>query len=207
MRWFEPIGYVGSFLMFLTFFMKTMIPLRITAIAANCVMIIYTASAGIMPVLILQSCLLPLNILRFVQMKRLVARVKQSAQGKLDLTPLLPFMRKQMRQTGDILFKAGEQGDRMYYLQKGEIRLRELDIVLGAGEVMGEISLLSADRARTATAVCESACELYEIDQEVVMQLFYQRPEFGFFLVRLVTKRLLDNIDNAEPRAALVTRA
>src|SRR5262249_12967717 len=134
-------------------------------------------------------------------------RVQQSAQGKLDLTPLLPFMRKQLRQTGDVLFKAGEQGDRMFYVQKGEIRLRELDIVLGAGEVMGEISLLSADRARTATAICESACELYEIDQQIVMQLFYQRPEFGFFLVRLVTKRLLDNLDNAEPRAALVTRA
>jgi len=207
MRWFEPIGYVGSLLMFLTFFMKTMIPLRVTAIAANVVMIVYTASAGILPVLILQSCLLPLNVVRFVQMKRLVSRVQASSRGEVDLGPLLPFMRKRLHETGDVLFRAGDVGDRMYYIQRGDIRLRELDIVLKPGDVLGEISLLSADRARTATAICESECELYEIDQAVVMQLFYQRPEFGFFLIRLVTKRLLDNAENAEPRAALTTRA
>jgi CRP/FNR family cyclic AMP-dependent transcriptional regulator len=106
-----------------------------------------------------------------------------------------------------VLFRAGDPGDRMYYVQRGEVRLKEIDVVLREGDVLGEISLLTDRKGRTATAVCESRCELYSVTRDVVMQLFYQRPEFGFFLVRLVTKRLLDNIDNAEPRAALVTRA
>jgi CRP/FNR family cyclic AMP-dependent transcriptional regulator len=194
----EVIGYVGSVLMFLTFFMKTMIPLRFTAICANVVMIAYTSIKGVPPILILQSCLLPLNILRFVQMKRLITRVKAAARGDFKIEPLLPFMKHETRADGDVLFKAGDKGDRMYFLQAGRVRLREIEKVLKDGDVFGEIGLLSADKERTATAVCEGECNLYSLTQDVVLQLFYQKPEFSFFLVRLVTKRLLDNLEDAQ---------
>jgi len=196
--WVQAIGYVGSVLMFLTFFMKTMIPLRLTAIAANCVMITYTSIAGIYPVLILQTCLRPLNVLRFIQMKRLITRVKAAARGDFKIEPLLPFMKHETRKDGDILFKTGDRGDRMYFLQRGRVRLKEIDKVLKDGDVFGEIGLLSADKERTATAVCEGECDLYSVTQDVVLQLFYQKPEFSFFLVRLVTKRLLDNLEDAQ---------
>jgi CRP/FNR family transcriptional regulator, cyclic AMP receptor protein len=196
-HWFEPIGYAGSVLMFLTFFMKTMIPLRVTAIAANVVMITYTALAGVIPVLVLQSCLLPLNILRFVQMKRLVARVKDAARGDFEIKPLLPFMKRERHVDGDVLFRTGDRGDCMYFLQRGTVRLQEIEVELHAGDVFGEIGLLTADKHRTATAVCVGECELYRVTQQVVFQLFYQKPEFSFFLVRLVTKRLLDNLEEA----------
>ncbi|HTJ42840.1 MAG TPA: cyclic nucleotide-binding domain-containing protein [Kofleriaceae bacterium] len=197
-NWVQAIGYVGSVLMFLTFFMKTMIPLRLTAIAANCVMITYTSIAGIYPVLILQTCLLPLNVLRFIQMKRLITRVKAAARGDFKIEPLLPFMKHETRKDGDVLFKTGDRGDRMYFLQRGRVRLKEIDKVLKDGDVFGEIGLLSADKERTATAVCEGECDLYSVTQDVVLQLFYQKPEFSFFLVRLVTKRLLDNLEDAQ---------
>ena len=196
--WFEPIGYVGSLLMFMSFFMKTMIPLRITAICANVVMIAYTLIAGVLPIFILQSCLLPLNILRFIQMKRLVARVKAAARGDFSIDPLLPFMKHEKRKDGDVLFQVGDRGDRMYFLQKGTVLMRELDKRLRAGDVFGEIGLLSADKARMATAICEGECELYSVTQDVVFQLFSQKPEFSFFLVRLVTKRLRDNLEDAQ---------
>jgi CRP/FNR family cyclic AMP-dependent transcriptional regulator len=197
-NWVQAIGYVGSVLMFLTFFMKTMIPLRMTAIAANCVMIVFTSIAHVYPILILQSCLLPLNIVRFIQMKRLITRVKAAARGDFKIEPLLPFMKHERRVDGDVLFKTGDRGDCMYFLQQGRVRLRELDKVLKDGDVFGEIGLLSADKERTATAVCEGPCELYSVTQDVVFQLFYQKPEFSFFLVRLVTKRLLDNLEDAQ---------
>jgi hypothetical protein len=184
--------------MFLTFFMKTMIPLRITAITANCIMIAYTALAGVIPVLILQSCLLPLNVLRFIQMKRLIQRVQASARGDFKIDPLLPFMKHELRKAGDVLFRVGDPGDRMYYVHHGRVQLKEVDRVVEASEVLGEISLLSTDNARTATAVCLTDCELYAVTQDVVLQLFYQRPEFSFFIVRLVTKRLLDNVASAQ---------
>lgn len=197
-NWVQAIGYVGSVLMFLTFFMKTMIPLRMTAIAANCVMIVFTSIAHVYPILILQACLLPLNIVRFIQMKRLITRVKAAARGDFKIEPLLPFMKHEHRKDGDVLFKTGDRGDCMYFLQHGRVRLREIDKVLKDGDVFGEIGLLSADKERTATAVCEGPCELYSVTQDVVFQLFYQKPEFSFFLVRLVTKRLLDNLEDAQ---------
>jgi hypothetical protein len=176
--------------MFLTFFMKTMAPLRVTAIAANCVMIAYTALAGVVPVLVLQSCLLPLNVWRFVQLRRLTARVREAMTGALAIQPLLPFMTKARHVAGDVLFRAGDRGDRMFYLATGRVALREPGVTLEAGAIFGEISLFSAANRRTATAECATDCELYAVTQDVVLQLFYQRPELGFFLIRLVTARL-----------------
>lgn len=198
MSWIALIGYIGSVLMFMTFFMKTMIPLRVTAICANLVMITYTGIAGVIPILVLQSALLPLNILRFIQMKRLITRVKAAARGDFTIEPLLPFMKHELRKDGDVLFKVGDRGDRMYFLQKGTVNMRELEKRVRAGDVFGEIGLLSADKERMATAVCEGDCDLYSVTQDVVFQLFYQKPEFSFFLVRLVTKRLLDNLEDAQ---------
>ena len=197
-NWVQAIGYLGSVIMFMTFFMKTMIPLRLAAISANVVMITFTALISNYPILILHVCLLPLNTMRFFQMKRLIARVKAAARGDFKIEPLLPFMKHEDRKDGDVLFKTGDKGDCMYFLQRGRVRLREIDKVLKDGDVFGEIGLLSADKERTATAVCEGECSLYSVTQDVVLQLFYQKPEFSFFLVRLVTKRLLDNLEDAQ---------
>jgi CRP/FNR family transcriptional regulator, cyclic AMP receptor protein len=197
-NWVQAIGYLGSVIMFMTFFMKTMIPLRLAAISANVVMIVFTSLIANYPILILHISLLPLNTMRFFQMKRLIQRVKAAARGDFKIEPLLPFMKHEKRKDGDVLFKTGDKGDRMYFLQHGRVRLREIDKVLKDGDVFGEIGLLSADKERTATAVCEGECDLYSVTQDVVLQLFYQKPEFSFFLVRLVTKRLLDNLEDAQ---------
>ena len=150
----ELLGYVGSFLMFSTFYMKTMIPLRVTAIAANGCMITYTALSGIYPVLILQACLLPLNIVRLVQMRRLVAQVKESARGDFRIDPLLPFMRREQAAAGDTLFREGDTADKMYLIQRGRVRLLGIDKILGPGDVMGEIGVavvVPRDRDRPPT--------------------------------------------------------
>ena len=194
----EIVGYVGSALMFLTFFMKTMIPLRMTAIAANVVMIAYTGSKGVIPILVLQSCLLPLNVFRLVQMKRLVARVKAAARGDFRLDPLIPLMTHERKRAGEIVFRAGEESNRLYYVQRGAIRLEEIGKLVGAGEVLGEIGVLAPTNVRTATAICAEECDLYSLSGDQVLQLFYTNPEFGFYLVRLITRRLLANLKDAQ---------
>lgn len=196
--WIELVGYVGSTLMFLTFFMKTMIPLRMTAIAANVVMIVYTGSKGVIPILVLQSCLLPLNVFRLVQMKRLIARVKAAARGDFKLDPLMPLMTHEHRRAGEVVFRAGDESNRLYYVQRGSIRLEELGKLVTAGEVVGEVGVLSPTNVRTATAICVEDSDLYSLSSDQVLQLFYTNPEFGFFLVRLVTRRLLANLNEAQ---------
>src|SRR5262245_16533320 len=132
MGWVQILGYVGSALMFSTFYMKTMIPLRITGIAANCCMIVYTAIAHIWPVLILQSLLLPLNCYRLVQMRRLIDRVKKAARGDFKLDSLIPFMRHQPAKQGTTLFKVGEPADKLYLIQRGSVRLVQIERTVGA---------------------------------------------------------------------------
>ena len=193
----EWLGYLASVLMFSTFYMKTMIPLRVVGICANVCMIGYTAVKGVYPVLVLQSCLLPLNTVRLVQLRRLLERVRKAARGDFQVDALIPFMRPMHARKGTVLFRAGDPSDRMFLVQSGLVRLQNLEKEVRAGDLLGEIGVLAPDNRRTDTAICLEDSELFTITQGQVMQLYFQNPEFGFFLIRLVTKRLLTNLDEA----------
>lgn len=197
MGWQEFVGYLGSFLLFSTFWMRTMIPLRIAAIAGNLAMASYAAMAGFYPMVGLQALALPVNVARLVQMRRLTRRVALASGGEFTAGALVPFMRRETYQDGDVLFRAGDEGDRMYLIREGRVRLVEVDRVLGPDELFGEIGVISAKNRRTATAVCEGRTVLMTLDQDHVLQLYFQEPEFGFYLMRLVTDRLLHNLEEA----------
>jgi CRP-like cAMP-binding protein len=89
----------------------------------------------------------------------------------------------------------------MYLIREGKVRLVEVDRVLGPDEIFGEIGVISARNRRTATAVCEGRTILMKLDQDHVLQLYFQEPEFGFYLMRLVTDRLLHNLEEARASA------
>jgi CRP-like cAMP-binding protein len=69
---------------------------------------------------------------------------------------------------------------------------------IGAGTVLGEVSMFSPDRRRTATAICASDGELLVMSEDKVRQLYFQNPKFGFYLVQLITARLLENCARIE---------
>jgi hypothetical protein len=64
----DIIGYVASALVLATFSMRSMRPLRLTAIASNLAFIAYAAIGSMPPILILHSILLPMNVMRLSQM-------------------------------------------------------------------------------------------------------------------------------------------
>jgi len=191
--WTEFVGYLGSFLMFSTFWMKRMIPLRVAGITANCAMITYAASVSMYPVLVVQALMLPLNLWRLVQMRALVRRVQASSVGEFGPDALIPFMRKESFDDGDVLFRKGDKSDKMYLIREGKILLKEIDIKLYPGDVLGEIGLLSPTNRRTASAICEGKTRVLSMNRKDVHQLFFQQPQFGFHLMELVTERLLRN--------------
>ncbi len=193
MEWQEYVGYVGSFLMFSTFWMKTMIPLRLAGIAANCAMIIYAAAMHLYPMVAMQVLMLPVNIYRLVQMRALLVHVSQATGGGFRPDALLPFMDKEHAHNGEVLFRRGDDSHKLYLIREGAVRLVEIDHVLQPGDMFGEIGILSENNRRTATAICEGETRLLSITREDVTQLFFQNPAFGFFLMRLVTDRLLAN--------------
>jgi CRP/FNR family cyclic AMP-dependent transcriptional regulator len=79
--WVEAAGYLASFLVFATFCMKTMVPLRVEAISSKVAFIVYSFYDSLYPIFILHSVLLPLNVARTVQMLRLRRLVQKAAKG------------------------------------------------------------------------------------------------------------------------------
>ena len=63
------LGFAASFAVLATFLMRTMLPLRIVAVASNALFIAYGYCAHILPVLGLHLALLPINIGRLSEMR------------------------------------------------------------------------------------------------------------------------------------------
>ncbi len=67
MSWDQLPGYAASLLVFATFCMRSMVALRLVAIASNAAFLIYAGLDGLMPILLLHAALLPLNAMRLVE--------------------------------------------------------------------------------------------------------------------------------------------
>ncbi|HZL30176.1 MAG TPA: cyclic nucleotide-binding domain-containing protein [Pseudolabrys sp.] len=204
MTWVEAAGYFASLLVFTTFCMKTMIPLRLAALGSNVAFIVYGFYGHIYPVLILHAVLFPTNVWRMIEMLHLVRRVEAAAKGDLSVDWLKPFMKSARYSAGDLLFRAGDDADRLYMVLTGEILLEELGITLDPGDVFGEIALFSAAHQRTQSARCMTDIELLWIGESDLAQLCYQNPAMSFHLLRLITNRLLVDATLIKRRRALV---
>lgn len=186
-------GYAASALVFLTFSMKTLFPLRVVAIASNVAFLSYGYLAGLTPILILHGLLLPLNVLRTWELLQLQNKIKEALQTPPSIEILLPHMTKKKVDSGTVICRIGEAADRLYYIADGSVRIAEVDKIIEAGALFGEIGLFTADQTRTATVIAEEPTELYWIDREVVHRLYQAHPEFGLVLTRLVAERLAEN--------------
>src|SRR6478672_6249372 len=112
--WVEGIGYLASLLVFCTFYMKTMIPLRCVAIASNVAFMSFGIAGRVYPVLVLHAVLLPLNCVRLRQMQLLIRRVREASQGDLSVEWLTPLMTHQTHEAGHVLFRIGEPANSMF---------------------------------------------------------------------------------------------
>jgi len=91
-----------------------------------------------------------------------------------------------------VLFRQGEPADRLYMIQEGRVRFPEIEKTIGPGEVFGEVGVFAPAGVRALSAVCDADCRLSSISREKVLELYYQNPRFGFFLIRLVSGLVLE---------------
>jgi two-component system, NarL family, nitrate/nitrite response regulator NarL len=115
---------------------------------------------------------------------------REAEEGKFQLDWLLPHMHHNRLKDKTVLFKKGDLGRELYYLQQGTIRLVELKKDLGAGELFGEISIFSPDHRRTSTAVCAGDVDLFSLSEEQVRRIYSLNPHFALYLVYLIARRL-----------------
>ena len=99
---------------------------------------------------------------------------------------------------GDILFRQGDQGDQLYIVKSGvlEVLTKQADSVeltpvayIGAGEVLGELALLTGS-PRSATVRSPEHAELFTVDKPVFLDLMVSLPTFARNLCLVLAKRL-----------------
>jgi hypothetical protein len=198
----NALGLVGGIFYVLSVTLRTMIPLRVAAIASNIFFIGYGLMAKALPTMFMYAVLLPINVFRLYQIQQLVKRVKIASQSDLDMEWLKPFMTRRNFKAGDVLFRKGDSADAMYYTVTGKFLVTEINVELPPGRVMGELGFLAPDNKRTATVECTEDGQVLFILYDKVRELYFQDPDFGFYFLKLTSERLLQNIARLETECA-----
>jgi CRP/FNR family transcriptional regulator, cyclic AMP receptor protein len=175
----HSFGYLAAILVFCTFYMRTMLPLRCMAIASNVAFLAYGVPLGLWPVAILHALLLPVNVVRLFQIRGMLANVHRARTSKIDVAPLTSSLAVEEYAQGTILFRKGDWGDRAYFIAKGEIDFPEIGVRSGVGQLFGEFAIFSPQHARTASAICASDAVLYRIDEQAIVLAFRAAGRFG----------------------------
>src|SRR5713226_3950616 len=192
------LGALGGLCYIASISMKTVIPLRIAGIASA----FFFLCSGILlrsfPAIFLYAILLPLNSLRLYQLIELIKKVRAAASSDLSMDWLEPFMTKRKYKKGEIVFRKGDVADQMFLAAKGKYLVSELNLELRPGHIFGEMGLLTSGFQRTQSVECIETGHLLTISYDKVRELYFENPEFGFYFLRLVGERLLQNLKRAE---------
>ncbi|MEW6409732.1 MAG: cyclic nucleotide-binding domain-containing protein [Nitrospirota bacterium] len=105
---------------------------------------------------------------------------------------LVEYLRPVTFEAGERLFRQGDRGDRMYFLEQGKITLlldgKEFK-ALGTGDILGEIALLTG-APRTAEAVAHSHTVAFVLLKEDFDRIRKTLPELEEATTRLASQRL-----------------
>jgi hypothetical protein len=189
----ELLGYLALLLLLIAFALKTIIALRAFAIAASIAIVAFGLVTQRYDLAVIGLIMAGLNLWRFSEMRRLVGAVRLASGAPLTVDWLLPYMRPVAIPAGHVLFSKGDKADAMYFVSSGRVRIEDMGLEMTKGSIFGEIGIFSADHRRTATAKCVEDCSLLLITAEKVRELYYQNPQFGFYLVGLITERLIQD--------------
>jgi CRP/FNR family cyclic AMP-dependent transcriptional regulator len=169
---------------------RTIIPLRVAAIAANCLAVAYSFLHGTYPTFALNLVLLPMNAWRLRDMLSLIRNIDAAVKSDMNADWLLPYMRPKRFKAGDVIMERGEYATAAFYIVEGEVEIPELGLIRGQGTLLGEIGLFTPDGRRLHTVRCKTDVQAAVIDYDRFKELYFQNPQFGFRLLHLVVARL-----------------
>lgn len=117
---------------------------------------------------------------------------------------------------GEVLFREGEQGNTMYVLQTGAVRISKAVkgeektlAILGAGEFFGEMAILN-EKPRTATAVVEEAATVLVLGKRTFEQMVVSNAEIAVRLIKKLARRLdsanelIEVLMHRDPKARVI---
>ena len=189
----DILGFVAAALVLATFLMRAPVRLRQFAIASNAMFIVYGVLTKAWPIAALFVILLALNIWRLRELRLLTLKVQSALSNDLSVEWLRPFMTPRKFVAGEFIFRKGDPQTDVLYIVSGTVRLPEIEVTVSAGELLGEMAIFSPTMERSLSAVCVTDVESLHMPTDSVLKLYYQNPEFGLYLVRLITRRLLQD--------------
>jgi CRP-like cAMP-binding protein len=108
------------------------------------------------------------------------------------LAELAEILEEEEFDKGKSIFSAGQEGNCMYIIFKGEVKIHKGDhtfAILKENDFFGELSLLDTDtRSASATTVTEAF--LLKIDQEPFYELMESRIEVAKGIIKTLCRRL-----------------
>ncbi len=124
-----------------------------------------------------------------------------AATSSSVLLDVAESMEEHLLETGQVLFSAGDPGERLFVVVEGAV-----DVVVGdktldqlrSGEAFGELSLLE-DKARSATVIADGESVLLSLGAAAFQNLLIDQPEVSMAMLRYVARRLRDR--TAAPEA------
>jgi hypothetical protein len=192
------LALAGALFYVATLMMRTIVPLRVIGIVSITFFIAYGVVAGAVGTFLLYLFSLPVNVIRLRQMLSLVKKARMSAQGDLSMDWLRPYMTPRKYKKGEILFRKGDVANEMFLTVTGKFLVTEIGIELPPGRIMGELGFASPKNRRTQTIQCIENGDVLTITYETLLELYFQNPEFGYYLLCLTSERLLQNVARLE---------
>jgi hypothetical protein len=187
-------GWIAAGFAIYAFRAQTMIPLRVAATIATVFGFVYASSKSAYPNMALNATLFALNLYRLNEMRRLIADSGAAAARPQGYEWLKPFMHRVEFAEGHVLFRRGDVGAEAYLIGAGDVYVPEHKASVAAGDLLGEIGLLTQGNTRTASAICRSAVRAWRISFQELEQLCVQNPEFGLHLARVIVRRYEANL-------------
>ena len=121
-----------------------------------------------------------------------------------DLVAICEKMEAIRYEPGSLLCRDGDDGDVMWLVHQGGIRVlpqgKDLDIVKAEGVVVGEMSLLDG-AVRSATLVCEGETIVLRFDLAAWTATFRDAPEAGLAFLRNLARMQQDEMRRTTEKA------
>ena len=121
------------------------------------------------------------------------------------LTTLAQKVQKRRLHTNEILFSKGEEGDSLFLINSGWVKIvtedsRGSEVILnqlGAGEVIGEMALLD-NEPRSAGVIALSETTVLELKRDDFMEILKQQPDIALSVIRNFSSRMRYNTNYIE---------
>ena len=129
-----------------------------------------------------------------------IPRLSELDEKEIDL--MAPYLDYRQEPDKSIIIKEGEIGDNIFYIVSGEANVSvhlpagsdSTLIMLGKGEVVGEMAILSSNNKRSATVTSVSEIELLILSKKNYESLVENHNKIAFKILKSITSNLCERI-------------